>query len=407
MKIIVQKFGGTSLTSEEKRNVVIDKIENCLKRGFFPVVVVSAIGRSGDPYATDTLMNFSKSCSTESTSRDLDLLISCGEIISSVMISTALKSRGHKSVALTGWQAGIITDNNFGNAKVLRVDTKYIYKYINDNIIPVITGFQGITAEGDVTTLGRGGSDTTGCIIGEALKSEVVEIYTDVDGIMTADPKLVPNAKIMNTVLYSDVYQMAKYGAKIIHPRAVQVAMRSKLQLLIKNTMSNSPGTLITSYDKSKPKLYSNKHKIATSITNRKKSFVTIISDDGKNELEKDKMLFEILATKDIFINKVDTSYERIIFIVENHQIDILYELLSARGYKFNIIKNCSEITILGIKMNYTSMILEKTANVLSINNIPLLHTSHSSSTISYLINNEYEKLAITSLHDVLQLNKT
>lgn len=407
MKIIVQKFGGTSLTSEEKRNVVIDKIANCLKRGFFPVVVVSAIGRSGDPYATDTLMNFSKSCSAESTSRDLDLLISCGEIISSVMISTALKSRGHKSVALTGWQAGIITDNNFGNAKVLRVDTKNIYKYINDNIIPVITGFQGITEEGDVTTLGRGGSDTTGCIIGEALKSEVVEIYTDVDGIMTADPKLVPNAKIMNTVLYSDVYQMAKYGAKVIHPKAVQVAMRSKLQLLIKNTMSNSPGTLITSYHKSKSKLYSNKHKIATSITNRNKSFVTIISDDGKNQLEKDKMLFEILATKDIFINKVDTSYERIIFIVENHQIDILYELLSTRGYKFNIIKNCSEITILGIKMNYTSMILEKTANVLSINNIPLLHTSHSSSTISYLINNEYEKLAITSLHDVLQLNKT
>lgn len=406
MKIIVQKFGGTSLTNEEKRNAVIDKIENCIRNGFFPVIVVSAIGRSGDPYATDTLMKFSKSCSTESTSRDLDLLISCGEVISSVMISTALKSRGYKSVALTGWQAGIITDNNFGNAKVLRVDTKNIYKYIDDNIIPVITGFQGITEEGDVTTLGRGGSDTTGCIIGEALKSEVVEIYTDVDGIMTADPKIVPNAKIMNTILYDDVYQMAKYGAKVIHPRAVQVAMRSNLPLLIKNTMSDSPGTLITSYDKSKLNISSNKSRIATSITNRSKSFVIIMSSGSKNELKKDNILFEMLATKNIIINKVDLSYERIIFIVENYHIDILYELLSAKGYEFNIIKNCSEITILGIKMNYTSMILEKTVSVLSINKIPLLHTSHSSSTISYLINTEYEKLAITSLHDVLQLNE-
>ena len=197
MRLIVQKFGGTSVATKESRGMAADKIEECIGKGCFPVVVVSAIGRKGDPYATDTLIEFSGSAGAAPQPRELDLLMSCGEIISCVVLANTLKARGHESIVLSGGQAGIITDDNFGDAGILRVDAGNILNCVHKGIIPIIAGFQGITENGDVTTLGRGGSDVTGAILGEALDAESVEIYTDVDGIMTADPVLVPNANIM------------------------------------------------------------------------------------------------------------------------------------------------------------------------------------------------------------------
>jgi len=250
MDIVILKFGGTSVSSEERRNLVISKIEATIKKGYFPVVVVSAIGRGDDPYATDTLIKFLKGNHCDGNgkvnNRDLDLLLSCGEIISSVLLSDLLNSLGYKSVALTGWQAGIITDSNFGNAKILKVDTKYLLNCIKEYKIPIIAGFQGINEVGEVTTLGRGGSDITASVIGEALHAKSIVIYTDVDGVMTEDPKTSKDAKVISQISYYEMYIMADQGAKVLHPNSVKIAARCEIPLYVKNTLSNCPGTLVS-----------------------------------------------------------------------------------------------------------------------------------------------------------------
>ncbi len=249
MNTVVLKFGGTSLSSYERRLLAFKKVENVIDKGSFPVVVVSAIGRKGDPYATDTLIDFIKAQYNSPKPRDMDLLLSCGEIISSVLFSTLLNANGYKSAALTGWQAGIITDSNYGEAKVLKIKTEYILQCIRNNVIPVITGFQGINENGEITTLGRGGSDTTASLIGGALNAKAIEIFTDVDGVMTADPKVEKNAKVINSLSYNEVYKIAKLGANVLTPDSIKIAEKNEIPLYVKNTLSDCQGTLISKGD--------------------------------------------------------------------------------------------------------------------------------------------------------------
>ncbi|MBM6838884.1 aspartate kinase, partial [Clostridium saudiense] len=163
----------------------------------------------------------------------------------SVVVCNTLYNYGIKAVPLTGGQAGILTDNNFTNANFINTDPSKILEVINEGKVPVVTGFQGVTKEGLFTTLGRGGSDTSACILGVALKAKEIEIYTDVDGIMTADPRLVEDVSLIDEVTYNEVYQLADQGASVIHPKAVDLAKKANIPLVIKNTMSDSKGTLI------------------------------------------------------------------------------------------------------------------------------------------------------------------
>ena len=198
--IVVQKFGGTSVKDEESRKKVLEKITKCYDENNKIVVVVSAMGRSPMPYATDTLINLIKDNCTTYTKQDMDLLMSCGEVISATLLSSLLNSMGYKAKAMTGFSAGIITDENYSEAKVKFVDEKKILELLNQDIIPVITGFQGMTNDREITTLGRGGSDTTASIVGAAIKADVIEIYTDVNGIMTADPRVCDKARTIEYI---------------------------------------------------------------------------------------------------------------------------------------------------------------------------------------------------------------
>ncbi len=194
MNIIVQKFGGTSVRTEESRRLCGQKIINEIKKGNKVVAVVSAMGRLGDPYATDTLLELVNGNKAEM--RDMDLLMSCGEIISSVVLSSLLNTMVYRSHAVPGFKAGIMTNGDCGNAMCEYIDGNYIHTMLENNIIPVVTGFQGLHDGIEITTLGRGGSDTSAVLIAAALNAERVDIFTDVDGIMTADPRTVENAKI-------------------------------------------------------------------------------------------------------------------------------------------------------------------------------------------------------------------
>lgn len=396
--ILVQKFGGTSVSTAERRNMAVSKVVDAIEQGFMPVVVVSAIGRSGDPYATDTLINFAKSIYKDMPKRELDILMSCGEIISSVIFANTLISRGYKTKVFTGGQAGIITDDNFGDAEIIRVEPQYILDALNQNIIPVVAGFQGMTVDGDVTTLGRGGSDTTAALLGEALKAYAVEIYTDVDGIMTADPRIVANAHILKRISYNEVFQLAEQGAKVIHPRAVEIAMRGNIPLIIKNTMTDSPGTIITQYNNVYNNIYESDN-LVTGIANMNNR-VQIIMDLDKD----DKDIFGKIAEAKISIDLINVFPDKKIFTISEFDLAKLEQLLNENQIKYEKRKNCSKVSIIGNRIRGVPGVMARIIKSLSENGIEIYQTADSHNTISCLVSQDKADKAVKVLHDEFKL---
>lgn len=253
MRIKVMKFGGTSVGTAEARMTSALRVISAKEQGFSPVVVVSAIGRRGAPYATDTLISMLREIdpSVEPEPRELDLLLACGEILSSVIFAHTLKTLGHAAQSFRGGQAGIRTDGVYGNARIIGILPISLQRSVEGGNIPVVCGFQGVHVKGDgapggeLTTLGRGGSDTTASALGAALKAEAVEIFTDVDGVKTADPDSVPKAPTLRKVTYDEVAEIAHLGAKVVHPRAAEIAMMHGIPLWVKNTFSDDIGTEI------------------------------------------------------------------------------------------------------------------------------------------------------------------
>lgn len=239
----MQKFGGTSVVNSA-RKFVYEKIEEKAKK-YKVVVVISAMGRSGDTYATDTLLNLAKSENEDVNNRELDLIYSCGEIISSCIISANLQKR-YKVATLTGIQGGILTDSNFTDAKIISIDENKILSLFEDNDIVVIAGSQGADEFGNITSLGRGGSDITAIALGAKLKAVEIEIYSDVAGIMTADPFKVKDAKLIQEISYEDCINIVENSEKkVMHPRSIYMARDSGIELIIKSTFCNEKGTKV------------------------------------------------------------------------------------------------------------------------------------------------------------------
>ena len=398
MSIIVQKFGGTSVSSNERRNQVIAKVKKIIENGDSPVVVVSAMGRIGAPYATDTLLSLVKDDFKKYNKQASDMLMCCGEIISSVVMSNALYEAGIDSVPLTGGQAGIITNNSFTEAQFIESETKLIKEIINKGKVPIVTGFQGITKEGYFTTLGRGGSDTTACILGVALEAKEIEIYTDVDGIMTADPRIVENASLIDVISYNEVFQFADQGAKVIHPRAVDLARKGNIPVVIKNTMSDCRGTLINNFgsDHADTAISGITH-----LGNRIQVSVKLVDNKGESKY---RNLLDILADNKISLDLINIFPSEQIFTIDSDEKEKLNNVLSNDGIKFTTIENCSTIAIVGAGMTGVPGIMAKVINTLSENNIEVLQTADSHMTIWCLIRSEKIAEAINLLHKAFKL---
>ncbi len=243
--IIVMKFGGTSVQTENSRQHVIKHIRRNVESGKKVVVVVSAMGRKGDPYATDTLISMLKDVGEPVNPAELDSVMSIGERLSSAYFSHLLTMKGIPAAAFTGGQAGILTDDNPGNAEILEVNAHRIREAMSEGKTAVVSGFQGVTSEGDVRTLGRGGSDTSAVALGSSLGAEVVEIYSDVDGIANCDPRHIPEAEFMDSVSVTQILSMADEGSKVIHPRAVKASLKTKTKIVVRNTFNEKSGTII------------------------------------------------------------------------------------------------------------------------------------------------------------------
>jgi aspartate kinase len=401
LRIIVQKFGGTSVSTGQRRELVGNRIIEAIKNGFSPVVV-SAIGRKGDPYATDTLLSLVNTDNLDNrnyndnhmSNREIDLLMCCGEIISAVVLSKALEKRGIKTKVLTGGQAGIITNDNYGKADILKVETKRIIDTLSNNIIPIVTGFQGMTENFDLTTIGRGGSDVTAVVLGEALKAEAIEIYKDVDGIMTADPTIVPEAKVIEKISYNVVFQFADQGAKVIHPRAVEFAMRGNVPLLIKNTMTDAKGTLITAAK-------ADSNSIITGITHMPNRAQVSICIDNYNLDNDNNDIFDLLADNNISIDLINVFPNYKVFTIDSKDTAKVEDLLKRENFKFTIIEKCSKIAVIGNGMRGVPGVMSKILKVLRDKNIKVLQTADSHTTIWCLVKEEDTIKAINALHNL------
>ncbi len=240
MALIVQKYGGSSVADAERIKNVAQRIARAKDKGDQVVVVVSAMGDT-----TDELIKLAYQISEQPDSRELDVLLSTGEVVSSTLLAMALHHMGYPAISLSGAQAGIRTDAAYSRARILKIEARRVVREVEEGNIVIVAGFQGITDEMDITTLGRGGSDTTAVALAASLRAEVCQIYTDVEGVYTADPRIVPEAHHLSEIGYEEMLELASYGAKVMHPRAVELGELFNIPILVASSFTDSPGTLI------------------------------------------------------------------------------------------------------------------------------------------------------------------
>ncbi|NMF62932.1 aspartate kinase [Brasilonema octagenarum] len=244
MALIVQKYGGTSVGSVERIQAVAQRVCKTVKAGNSLVVVLSAMGKT-----TDGLVKLAYEISQNPNSREMDMLLSTGEQISIALVSMALQELGHPAISLTGAQVGIVTEADHTRARILHIETERVKRHLNQNKVVVVAGFQGITRteELEITTLGRGGSDTSAVALAAALHADYCEIYTDVPGILTTDPRLVPEAQLIDKITCNEMLELASLGAKVLHPRAVEIARNYGVPLVVRSSWTDEPGTWVIS----------------------------------------------------------------------------------------------------------------------------------------------------------------
>jgi aspartate kinase len=404
MRIIVQKFGGTSVATSDGRARVALKVKEAWEQGYRIIVVVSAMGRTGEPYATDTLIRLAREIDPETSPRELDLLMSCGEIISTVVLTQILKVHGIEAMAFTGGQAGIITDHVFNNARIKEIKPQNILRCLDEGKVAVVAGFQGKTADGEVTTLGRGGSDTTGAALGVALQAEVVEIYTDVDGVMTADPRLVPQAKPLENITYQEICEMAHLGAKVVHPRAVEIAMEGRIPLRIRSTFSKGMGTLISD---GIPigNIEIRGDKPVTGLAHiGGMALVKITARTDLNENGLAVKIFEMMAKAGISVDMIQVAPLNIGFIISQELAEKIGQVLADLDVNVSVDTGYAKVAIVGTGMRGVPGVMARMMRGLQQAGIAVYHSTDSHINIACLVKQSEMGKTMQALHESFEL---
>lgn len=240
MSFIVMKFGGSSVGDAERMKRVAQRIVDAKLAGNRVIAVVSAMGDT-----TDDMIDLSRQLNPNPPAREMDMLLANGEQISMSLLAMAIHQLGHQAVSMTGWQAGITTEPGHGRARISDIDPQRIMNALDQGSVVIVAGFQGVTADGEITTLGRGGSDTTAVALAAAVKADVCEIYTDVDGIYSTDPRIVKHARKLNAISYDEMLELANLGAAVLHPRAVEYAKHYSVPLVVRSSFNRNEGTLV------------------------------------------------------------------------------------------------------------------------------------------------------------------
>lgn len=397
MKVIVQKFGGTSVKDADSRKQAVSHVKKANDDGYKVVAVVSAMGRKGDPYATDTLLGLiNKELASD---REQDLLLSCGETISSVVFSNLLNQNGMKACAMTGAEAGFRTSNEHLSAKIQKMECEKLQAALNDHDVVVVAGFQGISNENEITTLGRGGSDTSAAALGVALDAAYVDIFTDVEGIMTADPRIVDDARPLSEVTYNEICNMAHQGAKVIHPRAVEIAMQAEIPLRVRSTYSDSEGTFVGT------KKGVVQERLVTGIANV--ANITQIKVTGaEDQYNIQQEVFKAMANEGISVDFINISINSIIYTINESMTDQAISALTKLGYDVSSTKGCAKVSAVGAGMTGVPGVTAKIVNALAIEGIKILQSADSHTTIWVLVKEEDMTRAVNALHKAFKLEK-
>ena len=411
MEIIIQKFGGTSLATPESRRQAAHVVSGTVAKGFRVVVVVSAMGRKGDPYATDTLLSILAAEGVSEAQgavpgREADLLMACGEIIAATLFVSLLEKKGIPAVALTGAQAGIITNHNYGCAHILRVVPDRIKTILAEEKVAVVTGFQGRTEDGEITTLGRGGSDTSAVAIGAALQASRVEIFTDVSGLMTADPRLAQDAKVIKQVTYQEVAELAHLGAKVIHPRAVEIAMAAGIEVWVKGLESDSEGTLITGGPNNGVEISGDQ--LVTGIAQiggvaQIRVGLRPNIPAGRQQLA----IFSGLAQPGISVDLINVFPDFVAFTVAERDLETADQILRQLGYAPELRGGFAKVSAVGAGMRGVPGVMARIVQALSDAGVEIYQSADSHANISCLVRVDQLEKAISALHTEFDLAGT
>lgn len=416
MELIVRKYGGSSLDTISKIKNIAEKTKKSITEGKKIVLVVSAMGKS-----TDELLNKAKMLSNNPNIRELDLLMSSGEIVSSSLMSIALQELGLNSISLTGFQAGIDTNSTFGEAQIVSIDNKRINNEINKGRVVVIAGFQGYNKNFEITTLGRGGSDTTAVALAASLKADICEVYTDVKGIFTADPRIVKNAKKIDYLSYEDMLELANYGAKM-HPRSIELGLHYDMPIIIKSSFENGTGTIICNMEKLNNlqkrgiivnKITENRNKVTgvTSEGNISKITLHNIPDKPGIAAKVFKPLSEAGINVDVIVQNISRNHKTdLTFTVNNEDFTHALNIVQNKSIKNinyeNITSgsNYAKISIIGTGIQNSPGYAAKFFEALFESKVNIEMITTSDIRITCLINEKDINKAVNKVHDVFGL---
>jgi len=405
MALVVQKYGGTSVGDVERIKNVARRVLNTKKQGHQLVVVVSAM--AGE---TDKLIRLAQQVASVPDERELDVLVSTGEQVSIALLAMALKSMDCDSKSYLGFQIRIATDSVFGKARITSIDSEKMRQDLKDGRVVVVAGFQGVDDSGNITTLGRGGSDTSAVAVAAALEADVCEIYTDVDGVYTTDPNVYPKARKLSKISYDEMLEMASLGAKVLQIRSVEFAKKYDVPIHVRSSFNDNPGTIVCKEDKEMEKVVV--------------SGVTYTKNEAKIEVMRlpdvpgaAARLFKPIADANIVVDMIiqTSSTEKgcadVAFTVPKSDFEKTLQIVketnkefSGKEVKFN--EDIAKISIVGVGMRSHSNVATQMFSALAKEGINIHMISTSEIKISCIIDSKYTELAVRALHDAFELDK-
>ncbi|MGQ9813473.1 MAG: aspartate kinase [Dissulfurimicrobium sp.] len=404
MALIVQKYGGTSVADCKKIENVVEKVIACKRQGNEVVVVLSAM--SGE---TNRLIALAMEIDSRPDQRELDVLMATGEQVTIALFAIAAKKRGVEAISFLGFQVPIVTTSSFNKARIEEIPVDKLRAVLNAGTIPVVAGFQGVTRHGDITTLGRGGSDTTAVALAAALHADMCEIYTDVEGVYTTDPNICQKARKIKKITYEEMMEMASLGAKVLEIRSVELAMRYGIPLHVRSTFTDTPGTLVVKEDEKMENI------LVSGVTySRNEARITLSKVPDKPGIASD--IFTPISDANIIVDMIIQNTRAgdltdITFTVSRNDYDQAMEIVKRvakdiGGEKVTGDTNIAKVSIVGVGMRNHAGVATKMFDILARHGINILMISTSEIKISCVIEEKYIELAVRSLHEGFGLDQ-
>lgn len=407
MALIVKKFGGSSVATPEKIYNIVNRVLRYKKEDDRIVVVVSAMGNT-----TDDLVSLAKEVTSRPYGREMDRLLSIGEQITIALMSMAFMEKGQPAISMTGEQAGIISSDNHGKGRILNIDPSRVFAALDKGNIVVVAGFQGITDAGDITTLGRGGSDTTAVALAGAMSADVCEIFTDVEGVYSTDPRIAPNAIKLEEITYGEMLEMARLGAGVMQPRAVEMGVRYGVPIHVRSTFTDREGTII----REDYTMAANKHTVMGVADDTNVAKVSIMGVENKPGVA--HKIFQSLADKSVdvdmivqSIRTVEDTVTDIVFTITRDDVVLAREVLDElkkhtkmEGYSIN--EQMAKVSIIGAGMLGQPGVAAQMFGIFSQEDINIEIISTSEISVACLIDEARVKDAVRAIHDNLIINQ-